>query len=59
MRWDHRPFDAAAMAVRQAKLAYDWQTSWGNKYPTEPVGEPVAPSRALYAKYARFFASCG
>eukprot|EP01045_Picozoa_sp_COSAG04_P035789 COSAG04_NODE_8415_length_979_cov_1.267045_1_plen_48_part_00 len=46
------------MAVRQAKLAYDWQTDWGNKYPTEPVGEPVAPSRALHAKYARFFASC-
>jgi hypothetical protein len=44
--------------VRQAKLAYEWQTDWGNKYPTEPVGDPAESSRALHSKYARFFISC-
>lgn len=53
-----RPFDVASMAVRQAKVAYEWQTDWGNKYPTEPVGDPAESSRALHSKYARFFISC-
>jgi alpha-N-acetylglucosaminidase len=54
------PFDLAAMTSRQAKLAYDWQTAFGeaSPYPTEPVGDPVTVSEALRLKYARYFASC-
>jgi hypothetical protein len=49
----------AAMDMRQAKLAYDWQTDFGgNKYPTEPVGDSVKVSQALRTKYASYFASC-
>lgn len=48
------------MNMRQAKLAYDWQTSFGNdsKYPTMPVGNAVAVSKSLLDKYASYFASC-
>ena len=54
-----RPFDTAAMAVRQARLAYEWQTSFGDhRYTTTPVGDAVEISHALRDKYAGFFASC-
>ena len=53
-------FDTNAMNIRQAKLAYDWQTAFGSnkKYPTMPVGNAVAVSKALLGKYASYFASC-
>ena len=54
-----RAFDAAAVAVREATLAFRWQTDFGDgKYPTQPVGDPVVLSSALRAKYAAFFATC-
>ena len=54
-----RPFGAAACLKCQSKLAYEWQTAFGNKYPTEPAGDPVKVSAALRAKYASSFARCG
>jgi hypothetical protein len=40
------------------KLAYSWQTTFGNGYPTEPVGDPVVVSRALILKWRHFFSQC-
>ena len=40
------------------KLAYGWQTTFGNGHPTEPVGDPATLSRALITKWGRFFALC-
>jgi len=53
-----RPFDSSAVARREAKLAFDWQTDFENIGPTQPVGDPVAVSSALRAKYSGFFAGC-
>lgn len=52
------PISMVAVTRCQAALAYNWQTDWvDDKYPSEPVGEPVAVSKAL--KYAPYFATCG
>ena len=40
------------------KLAYEWQTSFGNGYPLEPIGDPVKISTALISKWGRFFGAC-
>ena len=40
------------------KLAYRWQTTFGNGYPTEPVGDPAVVSQALILKWRRFFSPC-
>eukprot|EP01050_Picozoa_sp_SAG11_P009784 SAG11_NODE_945_length_6430_cov_8.027800_1_plen_178_part_00 len=40
------------------KLAYEWQTSFGNGYPMEPVGESVGVSTVLISKWRRFFSTC-
>ena len=53
-----RPFNTSAVVRRQAKLAFEWQTDFGNIGPTEPVGDPVAVSSAMRAKYAGFFEGC-
>ena len=63
-----RPFSTPEMVVRQAKLAYDFQTGFigqpqggsskSGTYPLEPVGDPVKISQALMDKYAGYFASC-
>jgi alpha-N-acetylglucosaminidase len=53
-----RPFDAAAMGRREARLAFEWQTAFGNGYPTAPAGDPVAVSARMRAKWAPFFSAC-
>ena len=53
-----RPFDTTAVVRRQAKLAFDWQTDFGNIGPTEPVGDPLEVSAALRHKYSGTFAGC-
>ena len=54
------PVDTASVTKCQAALGYSWQTDWGDaKYPSQPVGDPVAVSTALRTKYAPYFASCG
>lgn len=54
------PVDVALVTKCQSALAYSWQTDWGDdKYPSQPVGDPMAVSTALRAKYAPYFASCG
>ena len=46
------------LQLKLVKLAYEWQTAFGNGYPTEAVGDSVAVSTALLAKWGHFFASC-
>jgi hypothetical protein len=46
------------MKKRLSKLAYDWQTAFGNKYPTAATGDPVAESTVMRVKYGHYFASC-
>lgn len=41
----------------RATLAYQWTTAT-NKYPTEPVGDALALSKQMHAKYAPYYASC-
>ena len=50
---DNDPLNAALV-----KLAYEFQTAFGNGYPTEPVGDPALVSAALIAKWGHFFAAC-
>jgi alpha-N-acetylglucosaminidase len=54
----HRRFNTTAVRLRQAKLAYEWQTNFGNIGSTEPTGDPVNVSTALRAKYSFYFAGC-
>ena len=54
-----RPLDGAAVAAREAALAYAFQRDLGNGFPTEPVGDAVEVSGRVRAKYASFFAACG
>ena len=51
-------FDAAAAAKSYTALVFEWQTDFGNKYPTEPMGDAVAVSTALRSKWAPFFSTC-
>ena len=63
-----RPFSTPEMVVRQAKLAYDFQTAFigqqqggsskSGTYPLKPVGDPVKVSQTLLDKYAGYFVSC-
>jgi alpha-N-acetylglucosaminidase len=53
-----RPFSAAQVEDAEAKLSYDWQTDFGNVGPTRPVGDPVAVSAQMRAKYAQYFDIC-
>jgi alpha-N-acetylglucosaminidase len=49
--------DKKAMSKIEADHAYNWTTAT-NEYPVEPVGDFVAVSKAMHAKYAPHFASC-
>jgi hypothetical protein len=40
------------------KLAFTWQTTYGNGYPTDASGDPMAISTALISKYKHYFAAC-
>jgi hypothetical protein len=54
----HHPFSAHRVRDAEAKLAYDWQTDFGNIGPTSPVGDPVVVSAEMRAKYAQYFTIC-
>ena len=47
----------AAQAATRAAHAYAWQAA-RDKYPTEPVGDPLVVSEAMLAKYAPYYAAC-
>ncbi len=51
--------DGAALSTFKATNAYTFQNTFGNPYPLNPVGDPVVISKAMYAKYAPFYAACG
>ena len=53
-----RLFSAAQVEDAEAKLSYDWQTDFGNVGPTSPVGDPVAVSAQMRAKYVQYFDIC-
>ena len=40
------------------KLAHSWQTTFGNAFPTDPVGDPVVVSRALIFTWGQYFTQC-
>ena len=42
----------------KAELAYTWTTSQAS-YPSSAVGDALAVSKRLHAKYAKSFATCG
>ena len=52
-----KPLDATALNVVYAAHAYNWTTAT-NPYPTEVVGDYVAVSKAMRAKYQHYFTSC-
>eukprot|EP01052_Picozoa_sp_SAG31_P001184 SAG31_NODE_39_length_31377_cov_5.971482_15_plen_665_part_00 len=53
-----KPFDQLEMDTRLIKLAYEWQTAFGNGYPTQPVGDAAKVSAALISTWGRFFSEC-
>jgi alpha-N-acetylglucosaminidase len=52
-----RALNTTAVAAFEAAHAYSWQTAT-NPYPVTPVGDAVALSTAMRAKYAPFYAAC-
>ena len=55
-----RALDGAAVAARNAALAFGFQRDFGNAFPLEPVGDAVEVSARMRAKYAAWFApTCG
>jgi hypothetical protein len=53
-----KPFDNGSMHSKLVRLAYEWQTAFGNTYPTEPESDPVTVSTGLIAKWGNFFHKC-
>jgi alpha-N-acetylglucosaminidase len=53
-----KPFDQREMDARLIELAYEWQTAFGNGYPTEPVGDAVNVSTTLISTWGHFFHAC-
>ena len=53
-----RPFNTTAMRRREARLAFEWQTAFGNGYPTSPAGDAVAVSTRMRDKWGPFFSKC-
>ena len=53
-----RAFNSSKALASYARQSFEWQTDFGNKYPTKPVEDAIAVSSALRAKYAHFFSSC-
>ena len=52
-----KPLDTAKVNVIKAEHAYNWTTAT-NPYPTEVVGDYVAVSKAMQAKYQHYFTTC-
>jgi hypothetical protein len=52
------PFDGAAASASFTAMVFRWQTTFGNGYPIEPVGDAVAVATELRATYASFFSGC-
>lgn len=51
-------FNTSEVTQREARLAFDFQTNFGNVGQTQPSGDPVAVSSTLRSKYSSYFASC-
>jgi hypothetical protein len=54
-----KPLNQTAVAAFKAQLAYDFQNAYPSTLPLAPVGDAVAVSTAMRAKYAPFYAACG
>ena len=52
-----KSLDRSALNRVYAEHAYNWTTAT-NPYPTEPVGDYVAVSKAMRTKYAHYFTTC-
>ena len=51
-------FNTTAVTAREEKLAFGWQTDFGNIGATESVGDPVAVGAGLLHTYSDLFARC-
>lgn len=51
------PLNSKAIGRIKAKHAYDWTTQQ-NTYPVAPVGDAVVVAKAMWTKYASYFANC-
>jgi len=47
--------DPASKDLIEANLAFEWTTDFKTVYPEEPVGDFIAVSKAMHAKYSHFF----
>jgi len=52
-----KPVASADVDQMRATLAYEWTTAT-NKYPTTPVGDALALSKEMHAKYSPYYATC-
>lgn len=52
-----QPLNTTALNSLKASLAYTFTTSTSS-YPTQPVGDAVAVSKAMHDRYAPYFAAC-
>ena len=53
-----RSLNSTAVNLLKAQLAFEW-TNARNLYPLKPVGVAAQVSNTMYAKYGRYFSSCG
>ena len=54
-----RLFSSAKLGSKEAKLSYEFQTTFSNTGPTVPSGkDPVAVSACLRTKYGQFVSTC-
>jgi alpha-N-acetylglucosaminidase len=53
-----KPFQTNEMTRREVKLAFEFQTAFGNGYPTEPVEDVVDVSTELIKKWGLYFRAC-
>ena len=54
---DGKALNRTAQDAVRAAHSYTWAVAT-NKYPTAPVGDALAVSKAMLAKYAPYYASC-
>jgi alpha-N-acetylglucosaminidase len=52
-----KPLDNAAVQRFEANLSYSW-TNNVSSYPVQPVGNAISVSKAIHAKYAKYFSRC-
>ena len=51
--------NATAVGAFKAQHAYTFQNAYPSTLPLTPVGDAIAVSTAMRAKYAPFYAACG